>query len=68
VSAAVVRWAVLWGVFCLLGALAILSTALSIVSFAGQLAWLVVLIYTAGRSPAKQGIHDQLAESVVVRS
>jgi uncharacterized RDD family membrane protein YckC len=68
VLAAVARWALLWGVLCALGALAIPGVALAYVSFPGQLAWLIALVVTAGRSSTKQGIHDQLAQSVVVRS
>lgn len=66
VLAAVARWALLWGVFCALGALTIPGTALAYISFPGQLVWLVALIYSAKQSSMKQGIHDQLAGSAVV--
>jgi hypothetical protein len=66
VPAAIVRWALLWGVFCGLGALAIPNPYLSLVSFFGQLAWLVVLIGTTAQGPTHQGLHDRSAESMVM--
>jgi uncharacterized RDD family membrane protein YckC len=66
VNAAIVRWALLWGVPCLLGMPAILIPILAVVAFPGQLTWAVVLLYTARQNSMRQGVHDQLAGSLVV--
>ena len=67
VVAAVVRWALLWGVICLAGAPALLAAGLSSPGFAIQVAWLAVLVGSSSRDPKKRGLHDRLAGSVVFR-
>jgi len=64
---AVMLWATLWGVFAGLGACGGVAPAAAGVLGLLQLGWLAVLIVTTIRSPTKQGFHDRLAESVVVR-
>jgi uncharacterized RDD family membrane protein YckC len=47
----------LFGILPALGGLAALA----------ELAWVVVLLLTAGRSPTKQGLHDRFANTALVR-
>ena len=67
-EAAVIRWLLLFGVFSGIGALAVASPDISGVVGLGQLAWVIVLIVTTMQSPMKQGLHDRLAGSIVVRN
>jgi uncharacterized RDD family membrane protein YckC len=66
--AAVIRWALLFGVISLLGAAGGLGSDES--SWAGtlQLVWLITLIVTTARDPLKQGFHDHQAGSLVIRA
>jgi uncharacterized RDD family membrane protein YckC len=66
-QAAVVRWAILFGVSTAIGAIAIAAPdAVGVVGLV-QLAWLIVLAVTTYQSPTKQGLHDRYSGSVVVR-
>ena len=65
-EAAVIRWALLFGVSLAIGAAAVAAPDVSGILGLGQLVWLVVLIVTTYQSPMKQGIHDRYAGSVVV--
>jgi uncharacterized RDD family membrane protein YckC len=62
---AVIRWLAL-GQFLLLLELLPIITA-SFVDAAAQLAWSVVLLVSTARSPTRQGLHDRLANTAVVR-
>jgi uncharacterized RDD family membrane protein YckC len=67
VAGAAIRWFVLFGVGSLIGALAVVNAdSAGIVGF-GQFVWAVVLAVTTYQSPTKQGWHDRLAGSYVVR-
>lgn len=67
-DAAAIRWLLLFGISSGIGALAVMSTDLTGIVGLGQLAWVIVLIYTTYSSPTKQGIHDRYAGSLVVRN
>ena len=67
IEGAVVRWFVLFGVSSLIGAVAIAAPDTGGVVGFGQLAWVIVLAVTTYQSPTKQGWHDRLAGSYVVR-
>jgi uncharacterized RDD family membrane protein YckC len=65
-GAAALRWALLFGVVSLLGALGGLNYVLAGLAGWGQLVWLIALIVTTARDPMRQGLHDRLAGSLVV--
>lgn len=65
---ALVRWIAL-GIPALLASLAIyVPHGVGILLSAVGLAWLAVLLYTMAQSPGKQGLHDRLAHTIVVRA
>jgi uncharacterized RDD family membrane protein YckC len=66
-DSAVVRWFILLGVSSLMGALTVASADLTNVVGLVQLVWVIVLAVTTYQSPTKQGLHDRLAGSFVVR-
>jgi uncharacterized RDD family membrane protein YckC len=63
---AALRWVVLFGISSLLGAVAVVSPSLTNLVGFGQLGWVIVLLVTTIQSPTKQGLHDQVAGSLVV--
>jgi uncharacterized RDD family membrane protein YckC len=67
IDAAVIRWALLFGVSYAIGAISVAAPSSASIVGLGQLVWLVVLIVTTSQSPLKQGIHDRYARSVVVK-
>jgi uncharacterized RDD family membrane protein YckC len=67
-GAAVLRWALLFGVVSGLGALGGLNYAVAGLVGWVQPVWLIALIVTTARDPMKRGLHDRLAGSLVVRT
>jgi uncharacterized RDD family membrane protein YckC len=65
-EAAVIRWALLFGVSAVIGIAAIAAPSASGALSLVQLVWLIILAVTTYQSPMKQGIHDKYAGSVVV--
>ncbi len=64
---AVRRWLALGGVFALaqlLNPIPLLGLLIGLAS----LVWVIVLLVTTAQSPTKQGLHDQFANSVVVKA
>lgn len=65
---AIARWALLAAPF---GVAAVLTTALTGLSNAivdlAMIAWYGLLLVTTARSPTKQGLHDRIARTVVVK-
>ena len=67
-QAAVVRWAILFGVSTAIGAIAIAAPdSVGVVGLV-QLVWLIVLAVTTYQSPTRQGLHDRYSGSIVVRN
>jgi uncharacterized RDD family membrane protein YckC len=66
-GSSVLRWALLFGLVSMLGALGGLNPYLGGLAGWFQLIWLIALIATTARDPRKHGLHDRLAGSVVVR-
>ncbi|MEA2537715.1 MAG: hypothetical protein QOF11_1949 [Chloroflexota bacterium] len=64
---AVKRWLALGGVFALAQLLQPLPALGLLLSLAG-LVWAIALLVTTAQSPTKQGLHDQFAGSVVVKA
>lgn len=65
---ALVRWTIL-GIPALLASVAIYVThGVGIILSALGLAWLALLLYTMAQSPGRQGFHDRLAHTIVVRA
>jgi uncharacterized RDD family membrane protein YckC len=68
VRRAAVRWAVLWGPFAVASLLiTVLGGLPDALLDAVVLGWFVVLLVTIARSPTKQGLHDRLARTVVLK-
>ena len=66
IEAAAIRWVVLIGVSTAIGAVSVIAPDASGVVGLGQLAWLIILAVTTYQSPTHQGLHDQMAGSLVV--
>ncbi len=65
---AIVRWLVV-GIPALLVSLALyVPNTIALILAGLGLAWLLLLLYTMVQGSAKQGLHDRLARSIVVRS
>jgi uncharacterized RDD family membrane protein YckC len=64
---AVIRWLLLGAPFGLLSALSGISGLTGIIGLIAII-WFIVLLVTTARSPTKQGLHDQYAHTVVVKS
>jgi hypothetical protein len=66
-EAATIRWAILFGVTLVIGAVSVAAPGTAGVLGFVQLVWIIVLAVTTYQSPSRQGLHDQYSKSVVVR-
>ena len=66
-ASAVVRWLLLAAPLGLAGVVTTIAAADLLVNLAVA-AWYLVLLVTTARSPAKQGVHDRLARTLMVKS
>lgn len=66
--AAVVRWLIL-GLPSFLASLAVyVPNTIGLILGAMGVAWLLILLYTMVQSPARQGLHDRYAHTIVVKA
>lgn len=66
--AALIRWFIL-GLPSLLASLAIyVPNVIGLILGAVGAAWLLLLLYTMAQSPARQGLHDRYAHTIVVKA
>jgi uncharacterized RDD family membrane protein YckC len=65
---AVFRWLLLGVPWILAGFAVIVPDAVGLVLSALGAAWLLLLLYTMAQSPSKQGLHDRVAHTIVVRA
>ena len=62
-----IRWLIL-GLPALLSSLAVyVPNTIGLILSALGLAWLLLLLYTMAQSPAKQGLHDRYAHTIVFK-
>ena len=67
-ASAVVRWLLLAAPFGLASvAMTIVAGVADLVAAVAVSAWYVVLLVTTARHPAKQGLHDRLARTIMVK-
>jgi uncharacterized RDD family membrane protein YckC len=63
-----VRWLLL-GIPALLASLAVyVPNTIGLILGGLGLLWLLLLLYTMAQSPAKQGLHDRYAHTIVIRA
>ncbi len=64
---AIRRWVALFGIFSITGALNPIPLLGLLIGLAG-IVWVIALIVTTAQSPTKQGLHDQFANTIVVKA
>ena len=66
--AAVIRWLIL-GLPSLLSSLAVyVPNTIGLILGALGVVWMLLLLYTMAQSPAKQGLHDRFARTIVIKA